>query len=63
MSFPLRHVITESSTLTAITEKPIARGTTVLSWIPNGEMPTRSSAPSSSQMTLASIDRRPSSVQ
>ena len=62
-SFPFRQVTSERTMLTAITTKPIERGTTVLSWIPKGEIPTRSSSPSRSHMMQASIERRPSSVQ
>jgi hypothetical protein len=53
----------ESTMLTATTTTPIVRGTTVWSWMPNGEMPTKSNNPRRSHMTQASIERRPSSAQ
>ena len=63
VSFPLRQVTSERTMLTTITPNPIARGSSVLSWTPNGEIPTSSSAPSRSHMMQASIERLPSGVQ
>ena len=63
VSLPFRHVITDSTMFTATIAKPTMRGPSVPLWMPNGEIPARSSRPRSAHMRHTSSECRPSAVQ